>query len=269
MLIPLISSTNRRMKFLGNKASISVFRHLNRQKQKSSIEGYAPFNNMIMKKVLMIWFGVFLITCLDAQEKTVKGMVSTLKELPVANVLIQVQSSNQKFYSDSSGLFSVQCSTTDKLTISAEGFIKCNVRIKKGTNYALINLKLKPGEAAKELAVGYGHIKDKNKLYAMSSKNESEMDFSRYRDIYDIIVGNFTGVQILNGEVIVRNSASMDGRNAALLIVDGRETNKDAFANIAVSDIARINILKDASAAIYGVQGANGVVIVETKRGNK
>jgi TonB-dependent SusC/RagA subfamily outer membrane receptor len=224
---------------------------------------------MIMKKLLMIWVGVFLVTCLHAQEKTVKGIITTFNKLPVQNVLILVKSSNQKFYSDSLGFFSIQCSTADKLTISAEGFFKHKVRIKKEAIYALINIKLKPTEAAKELAIGYGHVKDKDKLYAMSSQDVSEMNFSHYRNIYDVLTGNFAGVQIINGDVIIRNSGSFTGSTSALLIIDGREVNKDQFANIETSDIAQINILKDASAAIYGVLGANGVVIVETKRGGK
>jgi TonB-dependent SusC/RagA subfamily outer membrane receptor len=237
-------------------------------KEESSVAGYAPkFNNMIMKKVIMIWFGVFLFTWLHAQEKTVKGIITTFNEIPVMNVLILVKSSSQKFYSDSLGLFSIQCSATDKLTISAEGFIKHKIRIKKKTTFALINMRLKPVEEAKDLAIGYGHVKDKDKLYAMSSQDESEMNFSHYRNIYDVLTGNFTGVQIINGEVLIRNSASFKGSTSALLIVDGRELNSDQFANIETSDIAQINILKDASASVYGVKGANGVVIVVTKRG--
>ncbi|MBE0679777.1 MAG: TonB-dependent receptor plug domain-containing protein, partial [Bacteroidales bacterium] len=86
---------------------------------------------------------------------------------------------------------------------------------------------------------------------------------------YQILTDNFTGVQIINGEVIIRNSNSFASGNAALLIVDGREVDNYSFGSILPNDIARINVLKDASAAVYGVRGGNGVVIVETKRGDK
>jgi TonB-dependent SusC/RagA subfamily outer membrane receptor len=59
----------------------------------------------------------------------------------------------------------------------------------------------------------------------------------------------------------------MEGNEAALLIVDGRQVDASDFGNINTVDIASINILKDASSAVYGSRGANGVVIVETKRG--
>jgi TonB-dependent SusC/RagA subfamily outer membrane receptor len=99
--------------------------------------------------------------------------------------------------------------------------------------------------------------------------NESDIDFSRYSNIYDIIADMFSSsVQVRSdGEIIIRGTPAMDGSNAALLIVDGREIDALDFGNINTSDIASINVLLDASSAVYGSRGANGVVIVETKRG--
>ena len=219
---------------------------------------------------MIIYIGIFLTVFLVAQEKTVKGKITAFNEIPVANVLILVKSSNQKFYSDSIGTFTVQCAGTDRITLSAEGFITRKIRINEKTKYVFANMNLKPGEAAKELAVGYGHIKDKNILYAMSNWQADDVNFSHFRNIYEILEGNFPGLQIINGEVIIRSTSTFSNSNSsALLIVDGRETNRDDFGNISTSDIAQINVLKDASAAIYGSRGANGVVIVETKRGRK
>lgn len=197
------------------------------------------------------------------------GKITTFNEIPVVKAQIQVKSSNRNFYSDSLGLFSIQCADKDKLTVSAEGFMKTRFRIKKITKFALVNLTMKPGEEAKEVAIGYGHVKDKDKLYAMSTQESRERNYAAYRDIWEAITGSFPGVQVINNEIIIRGSSSMESSTPALLIVDGREASFDTFDNIVPSDIARISILKDASAAIYGVQGGNGVVIVETKRGKK
>ena len=235
----------------------------------SVIKYYRTFSITILKYILMIWVGFFLCSGLDAQEKTLNGKITVFDEIPLENVLIRVKSNNQKFYSDSLGSFTVQCSNNDKLTFSAEGFIKRKIRINKEIKFVLINMKLRAGEEAKKLAVGYGHVTDKNKLYAISGKNESEMDFSHYQNIYEILTSNFPGLQIINGDIIIRNTSSFYGSNAALLLVDGRETTKEEFANISTHEIARISVLKDSSASIYGVKGGNGVVIVETKRGGE
>jgi TonB-dependent SusC/RagA subfamily outer membrane receptor len=222
----------------------------------------------VMKKALIILACIAVTVGLNGQKKTITGKITTFKTIAVGKALVQVKSSNEKFYSDSLGLFSVTCDPEDILFISAEGFVKAKVRIKEKTNYALVNLRLESGEEAIEYAVGYGHVKDKEKLYAVANQNKG-MDLSHYRNIYEAISGNFTGVQVINGDILIRSSANFGGGATALLIVDGRQVSKDSFANIETTEIENITILKDASAAIYGVQGGNGVVIVETKRGSK
>lgn len=222
-----------------------------------------------MKKMVIILAIIFLQPELYAQLKTVTGKITTFNEIPVREASIIVKSSGQKFTSDTLGQFSIQCASTDNLKISAEGFNNRNVKIKQETKYVFVNLNLIPKESAIELAVGYGHVKDKNKLYAMADQSQGRLNYSQYNSIYEILAGNFPGVQILNGEIIVRSSSSFTNTPAALLIVDGREVNKAFFESLQPSDIAQINILKDASAAVYGSQGANGVVIVVTKRGGK
>ena len=219
------------------------------------------------KNTFFILVLIFISTGLNAQFKTVTGKITTFRELPVQNASIVVTSNNQKTLSDSLGQFSIECSVTDQLIVTAEGFNNRKVKIKKETKYALVNLDLLPQDDAKDLAVGYGHIKDRDKLYAMSSKNESNFDFSRYHSIYEVLSVNFTGVQVINNEIIIRSSTSFTTNASALLVVDGREVSKSYFGSIVPSDIAQINILKDASASVYGSRGANGVVVVETKRG--
>jgi TonB-dependent SusC/RagA subfamily outer membrane receptor len=201
------------------------------------------------------------------QEKDVKGMITTFGEIPVVNVTILVKSTGMTYYSDSVGSFTVRCSVTDKLKLSAEGFTNQTVNVKKETMFAIVNMDLLPKQEAKDVAIGYGHVKDKDKLYAMAGMTESGSNFSRYKNIYEILETSFAGVQVINGEVIIRNANSFDGTKPALLIVDGREVSATQLAAINTGDIAQVNILKDSSASVYGVRGANGVVVVETKRG--
>jgi TonB-dependent SusC/RagA subfamily outer membrane receptor len=223
----------------------------------------------VLKNMFFILAPIFFQSGLNAQLKTVTGKITTFRELPVQNASIAVTSNNQTVLSDSLGQFSVECSETDQLIISAEGFIKRKVKIKKETKYALVDLDLLRQDDAKDIAVGYGHVKDKDKLYAMSDKNESNFDFSKYSTIYEVLSVNFPGVQVYNNEIIIRSSASFTVNTSALLVVDGREVTKSYFGSIVPSDIAQINILKDASASVYGSRGANGVVLVETKRGKQ
>ena len=219
-----------------------------------------------MKKIFILLGMILIQMDLYPQFKIINGAITTFEEIPVQDALIVVKSSGQKETSDSLGNFSVQCKYNDQIQVSAAGFVKRNIKIKEETKLVLVNLTLLPKESAKELAVGYGHVKDKNKLYAMAEERNG-INYSQYNNIYEILTGNFTGVQIINGEVIVRSSASFTSSSSALLIVDGREVNNAFFSALHPADIAQINVLKDASASVYGSQGANGVVIVTTKRG--
>ena len=172
-------------------------------------------------------------------------------------------------FTDTIGMFTVSCFPEDKLKVTARGFSRKNVKIEEKIKYVLVNLNLMPGSENRELAIGFGHVKDADKLYAISNVNENDIDFSRYSDIYQIIRDRFSSsVQVRSdGEFVIRNTPTMSGSNAALLIVDGRQVDEFDFANINTADIANINVLKDASASVFGSRGGNGVIIVETKRG--
>ena len=212
---------------------------------------------------------------LFGQEKVIHGKITTFDSIPLIGVSIKVKSTKEIVFSDTLGMFTVSCSPKDKLKVTARGFLNQNAKIEGKIQYVFVNLKLKPSPKSRELAVGYGHVKDKDKLDAMSNLNEKDMDFSQYSDIYDIIRGRFPGVQINEkNEIIIRGEGSLFGRdadgtswNAALLVVDGVVVDVNIFGSIHPTEIKSINVLKGAAASIYGVRGANGVVIVETKGG--
>jgi len=217
--------------------------------------------------LLLLTAGIMMVCTSNAQIKTVVGKVTAFEEIAVLNAAIQVKSTGEVVCSDSTGSFSAKTGMNDILLVSAEGFTKRKVRINEETTVVIVNLSLIRKKEAAELAVGYGHVKDKEKLYAMSSIENSNTDYSRYRNIYQILTDNFTGVQVINGEVIIRNSNSFASGNAALLIVDGKEVDNLTFGSILPNDIQKVSVLKDASASVYGTRGGNGVVIVETRRG--
>ncbi len=206
---------------------------------------------------------------LFGQEKIIEGMVTTFGSIPLIGASIEVKSTKELAFTDTLGMFTVSCLQEDKIKVTARGFSRIKVKIEEKTKYVLVNLKFLPGPENRELAIGYGHVKDADKLYAISNVNENDIDFSHYSDIYQIIEERFSSsVQVRSGgEIVIRNTPTMSGSNAALLIVDGRQIDEFDFGNINTADIASINVLKDASASVYGSRGGNGVVIVETKRG--
>ncbi|MCF6331911.1 MAG: TonB-dependent receptor plug domain-containing protein [Draconibacterium sp.] len=202
-----------------------------------------------------------------AQDRIVHGMVTTFDSIPLIGVKIKVQSTKQVVTSDTLGNFSVGCNAKDKLKLSANGFYTQNVKLDNKIKLVAVNLKLKPGEKSRELAIGYGHVSDRDKLNAVASLSKNDVDFSQYSDIFELIRGRFAGVQVVNGEIIIRGVNSINSSSAALIVVDGVPTDGSALSSIPPIQVKSINVIKDGSAAIYGSRGANGVLIVETKRG--
>jgi len=224
-----------------------------------------------MKKIIfqIIISSIFIFnstSLLFGQEKIVHGRVTTFESIPLADVSIEVKSTKKVVLSDTLGNFTAPCSQKDKLKITARGFSGQNVKIDEETKFVFVNLKLKSGPGNRDLAVGYGHVKDKDKLDAMSSLNENDENFAHYSTIYEIIDGRFAGVQVRGDDIIIRGDPSLGITNySALLIVDGVEVDKSFFRSIPTAEVASINILKGSDAAIYGTRAAGGVVLVETK----
>lgn len=206
---------------------------------------------------------------LQAQERIIHGTVTTFDSIAVIGATVEAKSTKQEVLTDSLGNFSIPVNKEDKLKVSAHGFYKQNVKLTGNIKFAAINLKLKPGEASREHAIGYGHVADANKLNAVSSLNKNDLDFSQYSNIYELIKGRFAGVQVSNGEIIIRGINSINSSSAALIIVDGVPMDASALSSIPPIQVKSINVIKDGSSAIYGSRGANGVVIIETKRGGE
>lgn len=216
--------------------------------------------------LIIIFFSIFNAL---AQDKVLHGTVTTFDSIRLAKVDVKVKSTGQTVLTDSIGNFTVQCDNKDVLIVNANGFFKQRVKLEPKIKFAAINLNLKPGPKSREYAVGYGHVKDVDRLNAISNLNDDDIDFSKYTDIYDVLRGRFSGVRIENGQVIVRGKNTFDNStNAALIVVDGVQRDESALSNIPTDQLKSIDVIKDGSSAIYGVQGANGVVVIQTKRGN-
>lgn len=221
--------------------------------------------NKFHKKGLVSLLTTLIFISISAQERTVTGVVTTFDSLYLSNASIVVKSTRQEIFSDSLGAFKLTIDGADKLKVSANGFYSQNVKLDPLIRYVMVNLKLKPGEENKNYAIGYGQVWDAEKLNAVVSLNENAIDFSQYSNMYELMTGRFPGVNIQNGDIIIRGVSSVQGSNSALLIVNDVEVDRSTFENISPSSVKSINVLKDSSASAYGSRGANGVVIVILK----
>lgn len=202
-----------------------------------------------------------------SQDKIIHGQVFTFDSIPVVNAQVKVKSTKQVVQTDTIGRFSVSCLPEDILKVSADGFYTQKVKLQDKIKLVLVNIKLKPGEKNREIAIGYGHVSDRDKLNSVANINNNDFDFSQYSNMYEVIRGRFPGVQISNGEIIIRGVHSLNSSSAALIVLDGVPVDNSILSSIPPVQVKSINIIKDGSSAIYGVRGSNGVVLIETKKG--
>lgn len=203
----------------------------------------------------------------NAQERVINGMVTTFDSIPLVGADVKVQSTKLVVKTDTLGRFYVTVNDQDKLKVTAKGFYPQSIKIEKNIKMALVNMKLKPSPKSKEYAIGYGYVKDAEKLNALAQLNDNEVDFSQYSNMYDLIRGRFAGVTVQNnGDIIIRGVNSINLSSAALIVIDGVSCDKSMLDALSPVNVKSINVIKDGSSAIYGARGANGVVIIETKK---
>ncbi len=223
---------------------------------------------MKTKNTLIIFIlASFLSLPSIAQEKTLTGIVTTFDSIPLIKAEVYVKSTKETVLTDTLGNFTVKCSSSDKIKVSCNGFLSSNMKIGDDVEFLHVDLKLKASEKSTEIAIGYGHVKDAEKLNAIVALRESDVDFGSYNTVFEIIEGRFPGVAVEGTDILVRGVRSYNGNNAALVILDGLEVPSSDLENIPTATIKSVNIIKDGSAATYGANGANGVVIIETIRG--
>ncbi len=226
-----------------------------------------------MKK-LLFFLTVFLILILTTvlgftQDKVVHGQVFTFDSIPVVNAVIKIKSSKQEVKSDTNGRFTAECTSDDVLTVSANGFNSEKVKLTEKSGNINVNLKLKPGDKNLKAAINNGHVSNAENFTAIAKTHNGDEDFSQYGNIYEIIQDKFPGVQIINGELIIRGFNRIQSNAAgqgALIVVDGSIGDKSILNTVPTSLVKSIKIMKDGSNAIYGSRGTNGVVLIKTKR---
>ncbi|HLV51046.1 MAG TPA: SusC/RagA family TonB-linked outer membrane protein, partial [Flavobacterium sp.] len=214
-----------------------------------------------------------------AQQKTITGTVSddTGLPLPGANVIIKGTSSGTQ--TDFDGNFTISASVGQTIAFSYVGFSIKEVKVGAQNN---IDVSLQPDAAALEEVVvtGYSTRNQTVQTSAVVSISAAELSqMAPTTSIDNMLQGKAAGVQVTaaNGKpgqgafVRIRGTGSLvAGASSPLYIVDGAPIREQDLANIPNEDIENITILKDAATtARYGSRGANGVVVITTKNGNR
>jgi hypothetical protein len=220
-----------------------------------------------IKLVLLLLVFTFSNLVLSAQEIEVTGKVVAFSSIPVVNATVNIYGSEVSVLTNKEGIFTCMCKDKDKLIITADGFNKLTIKVKKKrTKQVIAKLRLIKSSEASKMAIEKGHILDIAKFEKLVNERSGIKDYSRYTSVLELIRNEFPSLQIVNGEVIIRGPSSLNGNNGARFEVDGVMTSQSNVEALSTSNIKSIRIIKGSDAAIYGVQGGTGVISIKTKK---
>ncbi|MBM76960.1 MAG: SusC/RagA family TonB-linked outer membrane protein [Crocinitomicaceae bacterium] len=230
-----------------------------------------------MKKYFSFLLLLLSVSFLSAQEITITGTITDKEgnEMPGVNVVII--GSSFGVISDVNGDYSITTENKESLQLgfSFIGYEKKKILV---AGRKKINVSLK--EIAKELdqyvVVGYGKTTVKELTGATSKVKGENVEKLNIARMDQALQGQVSGVAINTNSGSPGGSSSIRirglstfGDNDPLILVDGVVYDSEGLNALNPSDIESINVLKDATAGIYGVRAANGVIIVETKKGTR
>lgn len=226
-------------------------------------------------KALLLGFAVLLSIAVSAQDRMVNGRIVDDNGQPVAGATVLLKGTQVGTMSDGDGNFSLRLPESNGLLdVSFLGYAPRQVSVMAGQN---VSVELSPEATdigvVEVVAVGYGTQKKESVVGAISTIKPSALR-TPVRSLSQTLAGNIAGMVSLqssgepgkdDAQFWIRGIATFTGNQSPLVLVDGiaRPLN-----DVDPLEIESFSVLKDASAtAIYGVEGANGVVIVNTRRG--
>ena len=207
----------------------------------------------------------------------VKGIVKDENGDPVAGANVVEKGTTNGTITDMDGGFSLSVSENAKLSVTYIGYLNQDVTI--GKNQTSLNVQLKEGtQALDEVGVvGYGSVKKRDLTGSVSQISSSSIQNQAVmKDPMQALQGKIAGADITMGNspgssstIVIRGYNSINAGNDPLIVVDDAPFG-GKIDEINPAEIESIDVLKDASStAIYGSRGANGVVIITTKRARK
>jgi len=227
-----------------------------------------------MKKIFTLLFLVALSLGIYADQH-VNGVVVDSKGEPVIGASIQAKGSTQGTISNYDGTFEVNVpDSVKKLVVSFVGMATQEVAVGKNLKVVL----LENSELIQEVVVtGYGNVSKGGFAGSVETVKAEDIEKKNPSDITKALAGESAGVQVTTSSgqpgtvasINIRGIGSISANSSPLYVVDGIPLDAGSISSIDPSDIASTTILKDATAtSLYGSRGANGVIVITTKKGS-
>ncbi len=229
---------------------------------------------MARKILLSLLVLMSLTLSASAQRKQISGSVSDTDGSPILGAVIAVEGTSAGTTSDINGAFSISVPDNGVITVSYIGYVAQSFPVAGKTSF---NVVLLDDTTALDdvVVVAYGTTTKEAFTGSAGVVKSDELAKRQVSDVTNALAGSVAGVQTLsaNGQpgtgstVLIRGVGSINAETTPLYVVDGVAFDGD-IASLNSQDIESLTVLKDAaSTAMYGSRGANGVIMITTKRG--
>ena len=225
-------------------------------------------------RMMVCLIGMLLPMCMFAQQITVQGVVKDQTGETVISASVMEKGTTNGTITGIDGDFSLNMSPNGTLVVSFVGYKTQEVQV-KGQKQLQVVLSEDAEMLDEVVVIGYGTMKKSDLTGAVSSIGNKDIKDSPVSNLGQAIQGKISGVQIVdagkpgdNVSIKIRGLGSINNCDP-LVVIDGVPTDL-GLSSLNMADVERLDVLKDASAtAIYGSRGANGVVMITTKRGTE
>ncbi|WPU92219.1 SusC/RagA family TonB-linked outer membrane protein [Mucilaginibacter sabulilitoris] len=224
-------------------------------------------------RLLCAFFLAFLSLCANAQNGniTVKGIVKDNKGIPLPGVSIKVKGTVTGTLTSLEGDYKLNAPANSTLVFTFIGFATKEIPVH---NLSVINVTLSDNNQSlsEVVVIGYGAQRKADVTSAVTTVKSTDFVTGPVSDAAELLKGKVAGLSVSSpsgdpnaqSQIMLRGNNSLYGNLGLLYIIDGVPGD---LLTVAPEDIAEISVLKDgSSAAIYGVRGSNGVIIITTKR---
>lgn len=210
----------------------------------------------------------------SAQTGTVTGTVTDAAGNTLVGVSVYIKGTANGSATDASGKYSISAGPDATLVFSSIGYLETEVAV-KGRKVIDVALEDDTQLLEEAVAIGYGTQSKLTLTGSVAQTSGKELAANSSVNLSQGLAGRLSGVIVSNrsGEpgnddavMFIRGRSTL-GNNSPLIIIDGIPGRDEDFSRLTGEEIESINVLKDASAAIYGSRSANGVILVTTKRG--
>ena len=203
----------------------------------------------MIKKYIILMGLLFLSIIINAQSKKILIKVKDENNKPVYGAIILLDNKKQTAVTNLNGMFRIKTDVIPKVISAFHPQIGITKMKYSGEDKLTLVIK-----------------KGKSKSIKNDAANQISGETIQINSIYDYVRGRVSGLNVSSDNVItIRGYNSLQGNMTPLFILNGSQISQDVFGRLIPQEIKRITVLKGNDTAMYGIRGANGVIVVETK----